>query len=306
MTVAIARFGRPECLRSGVTTVGDSSFTGATAIACAELGLRAIVYLEVFGARPADEALRQFEEKRRRRRARARSVRLGVSPHAPTARTRSTPPAPSSASRSARTSPRASASASGCSAARADRRSGHLLVDPPGETGSVLPSDGLLGPHCGGALRPGGRRRRRAARRARRRRPLPSLERAPRLRCRPPEEPHGRRSASASVRTARRPLPRSTSSRRCAPRSILRPGARGAAGRAPRRRGAPSSLRSARLVRSVWTEQIGSCARQAGRPRCRLTARVAVRIGRTPRGRSSWRLAERVAQSSWTASFETR
>ena len=41
--------GAAECLRSGVTTVGDCSFAGASATACAELGLRAIVYLEVFG-----------------------------------------------------------------------------------------------------------------------------------------------------------------------------------------------------------------------------------------------------------------
>ena len=38
-----------ECLRSGITTVGDCSFAGAAAEAAAETGLRAIVYLEVFG-----------------------------------------------------------------------------------------------------------------------------------------------------------------------------------------------------------------------------------------------------------------
>ena len=46
---AIARLGALECLRSGITTVGDLSYSGAGATACAELGLRAIVYLEVFG-----------------------------------------------------------------------------------------------------------------------------------------------------------------------------------------------------------------------------------------------------------------
>ena len=60
---AIARLGAAECLRSGITTVGDLAFTGASAHACAELGLRAIVYLEVFG-KDGDEAIRQFEEKR--------------------------------------------------------------------------------------------------------------------------------------------------------------------------------------------------------------------------------------------------
>ena len=82
-TVAIARVGAAESLRSGVTTVADYSFAGATAIACAELGLRAVVYLEVFGADPAD-ALRQYEEKRHAVDGHARgSVGIGVSPHAP-------------------------------------------------------------------------------------------------------------------------------------------------------------------------------------------------------------------------------
>jgi cytosine/adenosine deaminase-related metal-dependent hydrolase len=47
---AIATFGALECLRSGITAVGDCSFSGAAATACADVGLRAIVYLEVFGA----------------------------------------------------------------------------------------------------------------------------------------------------------------------------------------------------------------------------------------------------------------
>lgn len=80
---AIARLGAAECLRSGVTTVGDLAFSGASAHACAELGLRAIVYLEVFGSEGAD-ALRQFEEKRAYvAPALSERVRAGVSPHAP-------------------------------------------------------------------------------------------------------------------------------------------------------------------------------------------------------------------------------
>lgn len=80
---AIARLGAAECLRSGVTTVGDLAFAGASAHACAELGLRAIVYLEVFGREAAD-ALRQFEEKHAYvAAALSDRVRLGVSPHAP-------------------------------------------------------------------------------------------------------------------------------------------------------------------------------------------------------------------------------
>jgi 5-methylthioadenosine/S-adenosylhomocysteine deaminase len=80
---AIARLGAAECLRSGVTTVGDLAFSGAAALACADLGLRAIVYLEVFGDDP-DDALRQFEEKREYVAPfLSDRVQLGVSPHAP-------------------------------------------------------------------------------------------------------------------------------------------------------------------------------------------------------------------------------
>jgi cytosine/adenosine deaminase-related metal-dependent hydrolase len=80
---AIARLGAAECLASGITTVGDCSFSGASAPACAELGLRAIVYLEVFGR--TDEQLGTRFEPNRARVAGSLSerVRLGVSPHAP-------------------------------------------------------------------------------------------------------------------------------------------------------------------------------------------------------------------------------
>ena len=80
---AIARHGAFECLRSGMTTVGDCSFSGSAAVACAELGLRAIVYLEVFGTddRQLDE---RFEPNRERvADAFTDRVRVGISPHAP-------------------------------------------------------------------------------------------------------------------------------------------------------------------------------------------------------------------------------
>jgi 5-methylthioadenosine/S-adenosylhomocysteine deaminase len=80
---AIARLGAAESLRSGVTTVGDLAFSGASAHACRELGLRAIVYLEVFGG-DAAEAMRMFEEKRAYvEPALSDLIALGVSPHAP-------------------------------------------------------------------------------------------------------------------------------------------------------------------------------------------------------------------------------
>ena len=81
--LAIARWGASECLAGGVTTVGDASFSGAAAVAADELGLRAIVYLEVFGADP-DEALRRFAELRERAGDRVGGrITIGISPHAP-------------------------------------------------------------------------------------------------------------------------------------------------------------------------------------------------------------------------------
>jgi len=81
--VAIARFGAAECLGSGITTVGDCSFSGAAAVAVDELGLGGIVYLEVFGADP-DDALEQFDELRSRAATHFNErVLLGISPHAP-------------------------------------------------------------------------------------------------------------------------------------------------------------------------------------------------------------------------------
>jgi 5-methylthioadenosine/S-adenosylhomocysteine deaminase len=84
--VAIARLGVLESLRAGIATTADYSFSGAAATAAAELGLRAIVYLEVFALDPA-LAERQFEEKRARVKENgfeeSELVRIGVSPHAP-------------------------------------------------------------------------------------------------------------------------------------------------------------------------------------------------------------------------------
>ncbi len=81
--LAIARAGAAECLSSGVTTVGDASFSGAAALAAAEVGLRGIVFLEVFGA-GTDEITTRFEANRRGiARVLGDEVRLGISPHAP-------------------------------------------------------------------------------------------------------------------------------------------------------------------------------------------------------------------------------
>ena len=80
---AIARLGALHCLQSGVTAVGDCSFSGAAATACADLGLRGTIYLEVFGesAAPVTE---HFEPMRDRIAGElSDDVRLGISPHAP-------------------------------------------------------------------------------------------------------------------------------------------------------------------------------------------------------------------------------
>ena len=79
--IAVARCGVADSLRSGITTTADYSFSGAGAIAAVELGLRAIVYLEVFADDP-EEARRSFEHKRALVEETA-LVTIGVSPHAP-------------------------------------------------------------------------------------------------------------------------------------------------------------------------------------------------------------------------------
>ena len=82
-TEAIATLGAAQCLAAGVTTVGDAAYSGAAAHACNEVGLRAIVHLEVFGRDPA-EAKEQFDEKHAYvAPVLSDRVRLGVSPHAP-------------------------------------------------------------------------------------------------------------------------------------------------------------------------------------------------------------------------------
>jgi 5-methylthioadenosine/S-adenosylhomocysteine deaminase len=79
--LAVARRGAVDSLRSGVTTTADYSFSGDAAVAAQEFGMRAIVYLEVFGREP-DVAAAQFTGKRERLDESA-LVKLGISPHAP-------------------------------------------------------------------------------------------------------------------------------------------------------------------------------------------------------------------------------
>lgn len=154
--VDVARLGAAECLASGVTTVGDCSYSGATAVACSELGLRATVYLEVFGSDP-DQALAQF----RRIRERAGDsfsprVRLGVSPHAPYSVSAELYRACAELGLPMATHVSESRSEVAFLVRGEGAWGGYkeLLVAPPGRTGArLLAEEGLLGPdlvaaHC--------------------------------------------------------------------------------------------------------------------------------------------------------------
>jgi cytosine/adenosine deaminase-related metal-dependent hydrolase len=153
--VAIARIGAAECLRSGITTVGDCSFSGAAAVAMGELGLGGIAYLEVFGSDP-DDALEQFDELRARAAAHfSDRVLLGISPHAPY----SISPAVYRACADLGLPVATHISESESEVRYLHDGSGAWegipwLVDPPGRTGTrLLASEGLLGPrwlaaHC--------------------------------------------------------------------------------------------------------------------------------------------------------------
>ena len=79
--LAIARRGAADSLAAGITTTADYSFAGAAATAANELGLRAIVYLEVFGSDlgVAEERFTGLRDAVRK----SDLVRIGISPHAP-------------------------------------------------------------------------------------------------------------------------------------------------------------------------------------------------------------------------------
>ncbi len=148
--VDIARIGAGECLTSGVTTVGDCSYSGATAVACAELGLRATVYLEVFGSDPG-RALEHFAEIRDRAGdAFSDRVRPGVSPHAPYSVSLELYRACAELGLPIATHISESQSEVDYLLRGEGAWGGYkdLLVDPPGATGArLLAEDGLLGPH---------------------------------------------------------------------------------------------------------------------------------------------------------------
>ncbi|MFN0154437.1 MAG: amidohydrolase family protein [Gaiella sp.] len=147
--LAQAFAGAGDCLRSGITTVADASFSGAAVEAAAGLGLRAIVCLEVFDFLGPDAVTASFEPMRERvAGSLSDRVRLGISPHAPY--TVSAPlyqaayatglPVVTHLSESL---PELEFLTTG-SGPWAEIR--HLLVEPPGETGTrLLARLGLLG-----------------------------------------------------------------------------------------------------------------------------------------------------------------
>lgn len=81
-----ARFGIIEGLEAGITTYADTGSTGVAMTAVRELGVRGIMYQEVFGPDPAqaDAAMQDLEQRIERLVGeQTELVSLGVSPHAP-------------------------------------------------------------------------------------------------------------------------------------------------------------------------------------------------------------------------------
>jgi len=80
-----ALWGALECLRAGITCIGDTGDSGATIEAMRTTGLKGIVYQEVFGPDPgeAESAVKTLSRKTRDLAAKAGGdIRIGVSPHA--------------------------------------------------------------------------------------------------------------------------------------------------------------------------------------------------------------------------------
>jgi len=154
--VDIARLGAAECLASGITTVGDCAFSGASARACNELGLRAITYLEVFGD-DTNAALARFDNLRQvAAPAFGELVSPGISPHAPYTVSAEVYAACASLDLPVATHISESASEIAYLTGGAGPWDSfrELLVEPSGTTGTrMLAAAGLLGPglaaaHC--------------------------------------------------------------------------------------------------------------------------------------------------------------
>jgi 5-methylthioadenosine/S-adenosylhomocysteine deaminase len=86
MLLDCARLGIVEGLEAGITTYADTCASGVVMRAMGELGVRGIMYQEVFGPDPsqADVAMRELEDRIDKLQLEQTDlVSLGVSPHAP-------------------------------------------------------------------------------------------------------------------------------------------------------------------------------------------------------------------------------
>jgi 5-methylthioadenosine/S-adenosylhomocysteine deaminase len=86
MLLDSARFGVIEGLGAGITTYADTCSSGVAMRAMNELGVRGIMYQEVFGPDPeqSDAAMRELEDRIDKLKVEQTDlVALGVSPHAP-------------------------------------------------------------------------------------------------------------------------------------------------------------------------------------------------------------------------------
>ena len=86
MLLDSARFGIAEGIEAGITTYADTCSSGVVMQAMGELGVRGIMYQEVFGPDPSQSsgAMRELEERvEKLQGAQTELVSLGVSPHAP-------------------------------------------------------------------------------------------------------------------------------------------------------------------------------------------------------------------------------
>lgn len=84
--LASARLGALECLRSGVTTLGEQTERGMAVRAIRESGLRSVCWMEVFGQTPAEarESLAALPDRiEAARDAGGPLCRVGVTPHTP-------------------------------------------------------------------------------------------------------------------------------------------------------------------------------------------------------------------------------
>lgn len=85
LILASARLGAASCVASGITCVGDCSFSGAAVAAMGEVGLRGVVYKEIFGQSMGEEYREKFaravDEVAELQSRAGKGIRVGLSPH---------------------------------------------------------------------------------------------------------------------------------------------------------------------------------------------------------------------------------